>query len=117
MREAGVVDDVKTRHRALRVGAFRNYAGWMDTKGFAEGLDRMKAIAAGEEGWVVVMCAETVWWRCHRRMVADRLVAEGGREVRHLGVGKGGEGMRHELWGVARWDRDSGGLVYDVEGG
>jgi uncharacterized protein (DUF488 family) len=64
-----------------RSEAFRNYADYAMTPAFRAGLDELCALARGER--CAVMCAETVWWRCHRRIVADYLVARG-IEVLHI---------------------------------
>ncbi len=61
--------------------SFRNYADYALSDAFRAGLARL--IAAGEGRCVAIMCAEAVWWRCHRRIVADYLLA-GGRQVFHL---------------------------------
>ena len=61
--------------------AFRGYADWMASEDFAAGLARLEALAA--ERRTAVMCAEAPWWRCHRRLVADALVARG-HAVEHL---------------------------------
>lgn len=66
--------------------SFHNYADYALSADFRRGLDRLLEIAA--ERRCAVMCAEAVWWRCHRRIVADYLLL-GGREVLHLmGVGR-----------------------------
>lgn len=62
-----------------------------------------------EKGSIAIMCSETLWWRCHRRMISDALVIQG-REVRHLGVQK--EPMVHKVWDIARVT-DDGQLIYD----
>jgi hypothetical protein len=54
------------------------------------------------------MCAEAVWWRCHRRLIADALVVRGWR-VEHLGIGDGP--MVHELPQFALVD-SSGEITY-----
>jgi uncharacterized protein (DUF488 family) len=66
----------------LRVESFRSYAGYMRTPEFRIAIDELLAIAVEQQ--VAVMCAETVWWRCHRRMIADYLTLVRGVEVRHL---------------------------------
>jgi uncharacterized protein (DUF488 family) len=53
--------------------AFRGYADHMQTPEFALALDQLLAFADG--GRLAVMCAEAVWWRCHRMLVSDALVA------------------------------------------
>ncbi len=64
-----------------RVKSFQNYADYALTAGFGSGLARLKAI--GQEHRCAIMCAEAVWWRCHRRIIADYLLA-GGADVFHI---------------------------------
>ena len=61
--------------------SFHNYADYALGAPFAEGLAEL--IALGRERRVAMMCSEAVWWRCHRRIVADRLLARG-ETVCHL---------------------------------
>ena len=61
--------------------SFHNYADHALSEDFRDGLERL--IAIGRERPTAMMCAEAVWWRCHRRIVADHLIARG-EEVRHL---------------------------------
>ena len=63
------------------VEAFRNYADYALGEPFREGLRALLALAA--DAPTAIMCAEAVWWRCHRRIVADHLLARGVR-VRHV---------------------------------
>ncbi|MDQ6702845.1 MAG: DUF488 domain-containing protein, partial [Pseudomonadota bacterium] len=58
-----------------RVAAFRNYADYAATDAFRRGLDELRALA--RDDCCAIMCAEAVWWRCHRRIIADYLLAEG----------------------------------------
>lgn len=58
-----------------RNASFRGYADYASTEAFAVGLAELCAIAA--ERPTAMMCSEAVWWRCHRRLVADRLVVAG----------------------------------------
>ena len=58
-----------------RNAAFRNYADYAASQAFRAGLDELEALA--REHCCAVMCAEAVWWRCHRRIVADYLLADG----------------------------------------
>jgi uncharacterized protein (DUF488 family) len=55
--------------------SFRGYADHMATPEFEAGLDELRQYAT--QGITAVMCAEAVWWRCHRRLIADALVARG----------------------------------------
>jgi uncharacterized protein (DUF488 family) len=56
---------------AWRNPAFRGYADYMATEAFAEGLDRLISLALGLR--TAIMCAESLWWRCHRGLIADVL--------------------------------------------
>jgi uncharacterized protein (DUF488 family) len=93
-------------HVGLTVDAFRGYADHMATAEFAEDHGRLVALA--RERRTAFMCAETLWWRCHRRMLADRLTVDGWEVVHLLGPGKA---EPHRLWDVARVV--DGRLVYD----
>jgi uncharacterized protein (DUF488 family) len=55
--------------------SFHNYADYALSDAFARGLARLRAM--GAERRCAIMCAEAVWWRCHRRIIADYLVAAG----------------------------------------
>ena len=75
-----------SRHPEWRNAAFRAYADWMDTPMFTGALDRLLASAASVP--TAVMCAETLWWRCHRRLIADAAVLRGAEVVHLLDIGK-----------------------------
>jgi uncharacterized protein (DUF488 family) len=64
-----------------RVAAFRNYADYAETDGFRAGLAGLHAVARDER--CAIMCAEALWWRCHRRIITDYLLA-GGTCVEHI---------------------------------
>ena len=74
-----------SRHTALRVPAFAAYADHMDTVEFRSAVTTLVARAARER--LAVMCAETVWWQCHRMLVADALAMRGATVVHLLDVG------------------------------
>ncbi len=93
-------------HTALRVTAFRAYADHMATPEFQEDLARLEAVAAATH--TAYLCAETLWWRCHRRMLSDLLTVRGWEVIHLLGPGKS---EPHRLWDVARVA--DGRLVYD----
>ena len=61
--------------------SFHNYADYALSDVFHAGLAQLRALSSDRR--CAVMCSEAVWWRCHRRFVADYLLAEG-REVFHL---------------------------------
>jgi uncharacterized protein (DUF488 family) len=71
---------------AWRNEAFRNYADYALTPAFRAGLAELRGLAAKER--VAIMCAEAVWWRCHRRIVADYLLAAGEEVVHIMGRGR-----------------------------
>jgi uncharacterized protein (DUF488 family) len=96
-------------HTAIRNRSFRGYADHMDGGEFREALRALEAISVTSV--VAIMCAETLWWRCHRRMIADALVANG-HEVVHL-ISPSAR-SRHELHPAARIA--DGRLVYDGGG-
>lgn len=90
-----------------RVRQFQGYADHMDSKEFNDGLAMLEDEAKSRR--LVMMCAEAQWWRCHRRLVADRLLV-GGYEVLHLD-GRGSLD-RHSLTEFARVE--NGSLTYPV---
>jgi uncharacterized protein (DUF488 family) len=61
--------------------AFRNYADYALSEEFRSGFDRLLDLSVARR--TAIMCAESVWWRCHRRIVADYLLCAG-RDVFHL---------------------------------
>lgn len=64
-----------TINTGWRHTAFRGYADHVQSEEFAEGLFELLMIAHGQR--TVIMCAEVLWWRCHRRIIADVLVSLG----------------------------------------
>jgi uncharacterized protein (DUF488 family) len=102
----------ESRHVALRHEAFRAYADHMDTPAFAAGVDELLELAAAEP--TAVMCSESVWWRCHQRLLADHLVLV--RRVPVVHVMHDGRLVDHPPTDGVRLDGD-GRLVYDVVGG
>ena len=64
-----------------RVAAFRSYADYAGTAEFRAGLDELEALARADR--CAIMCAEAVWWRCHRRIIADYLLSRGW-DVEHI---------------------------------
>jgi uncharacterized protein (DUF488 family) len=95
-------------HVALRNDAFRAYADHMQTPEFLAGVEELLTLAEG--GSSAVMCSETVWWRCHRRLLADHLVLVRGVDVMHLM--HDGRLTPHAPTAGVRLADD--GLVYDV---
>ena len=61
---------------------FRGYADYMETDDFGKGVERLVDLAE-KSGPTAIMCAEAVWWRCHRSLISDYLKARG-VEVLHI---------------------------------
>jgi uncharacterized protein (DUF488 family) len=66
--------------------SFHNYADYALSGEFTAALDELESIAS--ERSAVIMCAEAVWWRCHRRIIADYLLARGRRVCHLMGNGR-----------------------------
>ena len=83
---------------AWRNESFRGYADYMETQKFRDGIARLLDLATGrvrptgglanEAGPTAIMCAEAVWWRCHRSLISDYLKARGVEVIHILDVGK-----------------------------
>jgi uncharacterized protein (DUF488 family) len=69
-------------NKGWRNPSFRGYADYALTEEFAVGLAELRRLACAKP--TAMMCSEAVWWRCHRRLVSDRLVV-GGDVVWHIG--------------------------------
>jgi uncharacterized protein (DUF488 family) len=75
-----------SRNGLWKVDAFRNYADYAETPAFAAALDELEALA--RERPTAFMCAEAVWWQCHRRLIADYMLSRGWTVVHLLGAGQ-----------------------------
>lgn len=64
-----------SRNTAWRSASFRGYADYMETPEFAGALQRLLDLAKTHR--TAIMCAEAVWWRCHRGLIADTLKSRG----------------------------------------
>jgi len=96
-------------HTALRSPGFRNYADHTTSEEFRRGIEELVGLAATK--WVALMCAEGLWWRCHRMLVSDYLTACRGVKVVHILAE--GKTEPHRLHRTARLVE--GKLVYDTE--
>jgi uncharacterized protein (DUF488 family) len=86
-----------SRNSAWRNEAFRGYADYMATKGFAAAIECLLDLAGRKQ--TAIMCAEAVWWRCHRSLIADYLKARGD-QVLHIQSATKAEG--HPFTSAAR---------------
>jgi uncharacterized protein (DUF488 family) len=82
---------------AWQHAGFRGYADYMQLEAFDDALDDLLRFA--QSGRTAVMCAELVWWDCHRRLLSDALLVRG-VPVRHILDAE--EAKPHELSGFAR---------------
>jgi len=85
--------------------AFRGYADYMETKNFHDGIERLLHLA--EEKRTAILCAEALWWRCHRALIADYLKVAG-MTVTHIYDGNRSE--EHPYTSAARFE--DGQLTY-----
>jgi uncharacterized protein (DUF488 family) len=97
-----------SRHTAMRSAGFRGYADHMESSEFREVRRWLIDTSTGTP--TAVMCAESLWWRCHRRLLADALAAAGARV---LHIMEGGRQDEHRLHPAARVEGDL--PVYDVD--
>ena len=76
-----------SRNTAWRNASFRGYADYMETEQFQKGIERLFALTRNDPE-SILMCAEAVWWRCHRSLIADYLKARGVKVLHVLGANK-----------------------------
>lgn len=88
--------------------SFHNYADYALGESFRSGLDQL--VELGAQRRCALMCAEAVWWRCHRRIIADYLIATG-KTVFHI-LGKGHVDLARIT--SAAMQSTKGGLTYPV---
>ncbi|GAC1583508.1 MAG: DUF488 domain-containing protein [Candidatus Elarobacter sp.] len=91
----------------LRERGFRGYADYMGTSAFRVPFEQL--LLDGARTPTAVVCSETLWWRCHRRLIADAAVLLAGAEVFHL-VGETRQPHRVTAGARAAGDR----VVYDA---
>jgi len=76
-----------SRNTAWRNASFRGYADYIETNEFRNGIARLLDLA-NVTGPTAIMCAEAVWWRCHRSLISDYLKARGVDVIHILDAGK-----------------------------
>lgn len=97
-----------SRHPAWRVRAFRGYADHMDRAEFRASFSQLLTVAGKTP--TAIMCAETLWWRCHRRLLSDAAELAGTPVVHLISPG---HSEPHRLHPAVRAG-DDGWPVYDV---
>lgn len=80
-----------------RLDSFRGYADYMETKDFRDAIEELKQIA--EQANTAYMCAESLWWSCHRSLVSDYLKVERWNVIHIMGPSKS---MNHHFRPPAR---------------
>lgn len=78
-----------SRNDRWRNNSFRGYADYMETGAFKKAILQLEKMAEAQP--VAYMCAEAVWWRCHRSMVSDYLKVRGWTVLHIMAVGKAQE--------------------------
>lgn len=101
--------DPASPNTAWRSSSFRGYADYMETEEFQAGIARLLDASDGKRA--AIMCAEVLWWRCHRALIADYLKVRG-IDVIHITSPTAGE--PHPFTTPARIL--DGRLVYGEEG-
>ena len=102
-RRKSTVPIEESPNRAWQVEAFRNYADAMTTPDFSAGVEALETLARAEP--TAYMCAEKPWWKCHRRVLSDLILARGWEVVHLIDLGKR---AAHEL---SEWARVTDGAV------
>jgi uncharacterized protein (DUF488 family) len=93
---------------AWRNAAFRGYADYMMTSDFLAGIEGVIGLA--REKRTAIMCAEALWWQCHRALISDFLKAQSTKVIHIVGTGKTQE---HPFTSAARIE--DGELSYRAE--
>src|SRR6267378_8620265 len=86
-----------SKNTAWKNSSFRAYADYMETEDFREGVEALLELAQKKR--TAVMCAEALWWRCHRSLIADFLKAKGVQVIHILDARKT---ERHSYTSAAR---------------
>lgn len=106
-RQPGIADDVNAHWRNR---SFHNYADYALSPEFSEAFAELTALGRSER--LAMMCSEALWWRCHRRIIADYLILNG-HEVMHL-MGSGREDPARPTPGARRISE--GKVIYPLDG-
>ena len=81
--------NIGSHNTGWRLDAFRGYADHMETDMFKKAIEELECL--GGKKRVAFVCAEAVWWRCHRSLVSDYLKNKGWTVIHIMGIGKGEE--------------------------
>lgn len=91
MKELGGLRKARkdSRNTIWRNASFRGYADYMETDEYRKAVEDLQKMAAAQP--TAIMCAEAVWWRCHRSMIADTFKADGWKVLHIMTAGKAEE--------------------------
>lgn len=95
-----------------KVEAFRAYAAHTRTEDFVDAVEEL--LAGAKDGVTAIMCSESVWWRCHRRLIADVVLLGHAMPVSHLmpegrtSIHRPSAGARLQSPGLLVWDGQPG---------
>lgn len=76
----------ESRNTAWRLASFRGYADFMETQAFMNAVNQLQEISSANR--TAYMCAEAVWWSCHRSLISDYLKLKGWTVQHIMGIGK-----------------------------
>jgi uncharacterized protein (DUF488 family) len=103
-----------SHNTAWRNASFRGYGDYMETEQFHKGVERLVNLAT-KAGPAAMMCAEAVWWRCHRALISDYLKARGVEIVHILDANKTEPhpftSAAHIVDGTLSYAREGGQLI------
>lgn len=80
---------LESKNIAWKHDAFRGYADYMETEDFKEAITQLETI--GKEKRTAFMCSESLWWKCHRSLVADYFKSKEWKVIHIMGNGKEAE--------------------------
>lgn len=78
-----------SQNTAWRLESFQGYADYLETEEFKIAIDKLKTLAKSKK--VAIMCAEAVWWSCHRSLISDYLKCDGWKVLHIMGIDKSTE--------------------------
>lgn len=78
--------DINSKNISWRNPSFRAYADYMETADFRDGVEELLTLARMQRA--AIMCAEVLWWRCHRSMISDYLKSNGWKVIHITSIGK-----------------------------
>jgi uncharacterized protein (DUF488 family) len=102
-----------SRNTAWKNPSFRAYADYMETAEFRRGVESLLELARGKR--VAIMCAEAVWWKCHRSLIADYLKAMGWKVIHFVSAGKSEEHPFTAAASIVEGKLSYEGLLRDAE--